>query len=154
HPSVPDVSNATHLSPYQPKNSTHSLELLPHSAMMLNKAQWALTRRKGVKILFHYAWLQSFERNESIHLYANPQQYPGQLYQLPHFFRSTCCTVDGIIRFTKSNYFYFITDLLLNQESDCKTIYFLIKQIRKLRETEIHHIDHPLVGLLVTITPK
>lgn len=150
HPSLPNLTKSRELTVNTDNNRT-SFQFSNKNIMSLNKEQWALINRQHAKILMHYSWLQPFNKKEKIHIYANPRNYPDLRYSAPAYSKSEPWIIDGVLTLNKTNYFNISTDLLFNIANDKQEETFVIKQKRRLREKEIHYIDHPLVGILITI---
>ena len=105
--------------------------------------------RKGVKIIQHGKWIQSVPSRE------NPQKALIQLGESS----STDFQVEGYLSVTKSRFLHFEAKLWLSAITSSSSIntknlgHAVIHESRRMRSKELHYIDHPLFGLLVTIRP-
>lgn len=56
--------------------------------------------------------------------------------------------LQGLIKITKGRYLHVDTDLLLSRPQDSHP--YRIKMHRRMRSNELHYMDHPMAGIIVT----
>lgn len=59
--------------------------------------------------------------------------------------------LDGSVTLVRSRYLHLFIDLIYTDPSQLKSV--RIKQHRRMRSKTLHYIDHPLLGILVSIIP-
>lgn len=99
--------------------------------------------QKRYRLIAHKGWLQTLEtKNEALGVLL----HQGDL--------------EGIVRLSGGKYLHIDTDLLLSKavSSDpslpATLQSFRLKDSSRVRINELHYIDHPLYGMIVTVTPE
>jgi hypothetical protein len=122
----------------------------PRGSWQLTGAKQALTRAGGLTPIIHTAWQQpvySRKSARSSYLKSDRQITPGTPL------------VEGTVKVSVSRYLHVDLDLLLRGApagtgrlpGGFQT--FRFNEHRRMRSRELHYIDHPLMGMLILITP-
>ncbi len=129
-PGEPDTSLAAGLlTPPVSKDITP----LPTAEGALQASAYAL-QKKGLTPLLHLRWQQKVApRSEA----------------KPYWVQTT--DLKGLIKVGLGRYLHLDIDLLLNDPASGEKI--RVTGHRRMRSRELHHLDHPRLGLLVIITP-
>lgn len=107
------------------------VEQLQHSAIAYS------LRKKGFRVLLHQGWRQVIPERNS-----------------PNWLSIESETLNGLLRLTKGRYLHIDTDLLLTPAPttvETTLPQFRIRNHRRMRSGELHHIDHPKLGIIVQI---
>ena len=98
-----------------------------------------ISRSSKYKLLMHTGWLQSVKpRDEAVGVRLTKTIGDNRL--------------DGIVKISVERYLHVNIDLLYQKGSgDFKS--YKMKSKRRIRSKEIHYFDHPLVSVLVLVTP-
>ena len=103
------------------------------------------------------AWRQpGYTRSEARKVYIHTD--------LPNRFRDTDGlgislnhVIEGTLRLSRARYLHLEANLLHHRQVPLDTptegTMFRLQDSRRMRSKEVHYIDHPLVGLLVLVTP-
>ena len=143
-----------------------NLQIMPKSARKLNNLSNKLQNNKGYRVLFHEAWQQQItERNTPAVIIRGGDKIGGHR------------ELEGSIQLRVSRYLHIQTDLWLTsfsssgENSEWPTLPVLpedsrlssntpaidyittFREKRRMRSQELHYIDHPILGLLIIITP-
>ncbi len=135
----------------------NAFQLLNSSEFQLREAAGRLKRSGGYRPLLHIAWRQpGYTRSgaRKVHIHTG----------LPNRFRasgeldvSLSHVVEGTLRLSRARYLHLEADLLHHREIPLDTptdvTTFRLQDSRRMRSKEVHYIDHPLIGLLVLVTP-
>ncbi len=98
-----------------------------------------ISRSSKYKLLMHKGWLQSVKpRDEAIGVRLTKTIGEN--------------TLDGIVKISVERYLHVNIDLLYQKENEGFKSY-TIKSKRRIRSKELHYFDHPLVSVLVLVTP-
>lgn len=159
-----------------------SFERLPTTELVLATAKSILDQSGDYEIVEHVAWRQpGLDENaaRAVRIHGGADYHrstaaaalPGQGYESPDFYGETSGPVtleqlDGTVKITLSQYLHVYTDLVLRKPVVTQTVtagaeaqpinalyQFPIAQHRRMRSKELHYLDHPLLGILVQITP-
>jgi len=142
-PGTPDISKAAHFLgtiPEPTQNnfgdniniSTSAEQMIPLvSKQNLNMGPTAYSlKRKGFLVPLHIAWSQ-----------------PVKSWKSNDWNWVETDDVVGLIRVTRGKFLHLDVDLLLTDRQTGQKI--RIRESRKMRSNEVHHIDHPKLGLIV-----
>jgi len=113
--------------------ASKDITVLPIEGGELQAAARAL-EKKGLKPLLHLRWQQAVAMRES----AKP--YWVQTDKLK-----------GLVKVSLGRYLHLDLDLLLSDEQHEKAIHII--EHRRMRSRELHHLDHPRLGVLAIIKP-
>ena len=120
-----------------------------------------LNTSERYNVLLHQSWQQAGLSNaEAINIQVNSAEIEKK-YEDNQEPKSS---IEGTLKLILGRYLHIHTDLLykrLNQNNIQTTetlnnkvfSEFKIKSQRRMRSKEVHYIDHPLVGILVLVTP-
>ena len=122
----------------------------PGSSLKLTGAKLALNQAGGLSPVIHTAWQQPvYGRNAArpFYLKSDREITPGTP------------VVEGMIKISVRRYLHVDLDLLLRRTTaevatragGFQT--FRFDEHRRMRSKELHYIDHPLMGMLIEITP-
>ena len=152
HPEL-HLNEAVNLMP--PYSGTVSFVQVPSSGFRLN-AEASRLSQDGYQILMHTAWLQQFlgQTSRPIHLYTDQTYSQGD------------SELDGTLTINKDTYFNVNANLILtepmNDLSNTQQVissgdgmaHFTLSETRRMRSNELNYFDHPLMGMLILITPS
>jgi len=153
---------------------TKNFQLLPNSALTLKKEFYMLKKNPEYRVIQHIAWLQQpSNRTQSVHIYGG-NTYQGQQIQVygtreyRPYDPNVTSELDGYISIQLQRYFNVTLNLQLSEPSSrldkitgknifdttqTPLFYFRFNQTRRTRSNELNYIDHPLLGVLLKITP-
>lgn len=126
------------------------IELLPDEQFGLTDAWNHLRNSKNHQPILRLAWLQTdppAERAASIRLHwGNPFTAVSQL-------KSTLVyPVDGSLTLLAGRYLHLDAELIYTQELNGELRSFRLKERRRLRRDELHHVDSPRLGIVARAT--
>ena len=110
-------------------------EALPADEHRLHGAANRLRNQPGYQVIWHEAWQQTLR---------GPASAPT--ISLPLGLRSL--GVEGRIRAYQSRFLHLETDIRLSDPT-----LWRLHESRRLRASEVHYLDHPLLGVIVRIDP-
>jgi len=179
HPPLPATGSALVLKPYQDQDTTDTYELLPKAQWQLENIAAALRKNTGYELLLHQVWRQPITtpaNAQAIHIFAKPsgdyqilESIQAQGFSLDETLVKSIpfdtWKLNGTIAVSKQNYFHINADLILNVAADelgkrhlasdrssGKPLSLHMSQDRRLSRDELYYLDHPVLGVLVTIT--
>ena len=136
--------NTTPLLPQASKNATPlkttissdmtPYHLLPPSSSRLQSDYLRLNKLPDYRVLAHYSWLQPNSSKQTLRLPDTQEQG---------------WTMRGEMRIKKTNYYALNINLLLSKDRPESTV--LLSQYQRLQPNVVYYLDHPHVGMLVTI---
>lgn len=133
----PAFTNAINLS----QMPNEKFKPLPDSQFTLAEAKAKIQKR--YRLITHKGWIQTLApKNEAIAVHLSQ----GDL--------------EGIVRLSGGKYLHIDTDMVLQKhlpndgglQDGLKT--FRMKDSSRIRFNELHYVDHPLYGMIVTVTPQ
>ena len=142
-------------------NSDNIMELTRHDSDALSKHVAKLNQSERYNVLLHKSWQQAGLKNTdaiSIQVDTSGTNKTGsQSQQLES-------SLQGTLKLVLGRYLHIHTDLLYKRfnNSDMQMVSatdgkifseFRIQSQRRMRSKELHYIDHPLLGMLVLVTP-
>lgn len=146
----------------------------PQEALRLGNKAAALNKSGRYKVLKHIAWLQpGLAKEEAIPVRIHAGKNYSSEFKERSFAQSDFSDrklrtnqpaneLDGTIKVILGRYLHVYTDLAYRRPytvsadalgRDRVLADFAIKTHRKMRSSELHYIDHPLLGILVEIRP-
>jgi hypothetical protein len=158
-------------------------QMLSNSDMDLIDLGSVLRGSAHYQVLKHIAWRQpglSKATARPLHIHGGAEFNTQSLYQAPQPMSIDddkpvaelhpplpLRQFDGIVKVVLGRYLHFYTDLIFlhpspssnephtDQQSDTSIsfTYYRVKSHRRMRSRELHYLDHPLLGILVQITP-
>jgi hypothetical protein len=180
HEDGPDLENAVELSTEAPPDG--NFYLLPPTDMDLNSTVARLNKSSHYHVITHIAWKQpglDKAAAKSVHIHGGlnyETQFPERLapntraddneavIESPP--PATLEQVDGTVKIVLARYLHVYTDLIFRKPvtteyeySDGQVLHstFLrdvkVRTHRRMRSRELHYLDHPLLGILIQITP-
>jgi len=162
-PFTPDWSDATPIMPRP--TGAQAISIVPTSEYRLTGAKRRLDRTANrLQPLLHLAWRQpTTSRDKAEWLYL---QVP---FAHPESASTSGMTprLEGAVKVSLSRYLHIDLDLLLREVSAQNAatteyynsldyspfVQYRMQTHRRMRSKELHYIDHPLMGVLVQITP-
>lgn len=152
---------------------------LPASELTLTSAKSVVQNSPNYKLIEHIAWVQpGLDQNaaKAVHIhggaeYRRSSAAPTQDFNSPNLYTGTADPMtleelDGTVKVVLGHYLHVYTDLVLRKPVSTQTydenqqpqrinaLYqFRMQDHRRMRSKELHYIDHPLLGILVQITP-
>jgi hypothetical protein len=165
--------------PWESQEEGKYFHALPPSELMLTTASSILQKSPDYEVIEHIAWRQpglGENAAKAVHIhggseYSRSFAMPTQVYKSPSLYTGTSGSMtleqlDGTVKVVLGQYLHLYTDLVLRkpvytqtfdenqQPRSINALYqFRIQDHRLMRSRELHYIDHPLLGILVQITP-
>jgi len=144
----------------QPENNS-LVNITHHASDALAEYVTKLKNSRQYKVLLHQSWQQTGLSNTDavdIQIDTSAGENTGNDAE------SISSNVQGTIKLILGRYLHIHTDLLYNRLNEeyqpaSPTLnskvfnQFQIKSQRRMRSNELHYIDHPLLGILVLVTP-
>jgi hypothetical protein len=159
-----------------------SFSRLPSTELELATASSILEQSGRYEVIEHLAWRQpGLDESEArpVRIRAGTDYrrstaapvLPGQGYESPDLYGDAAGAVtlpqlDGTVKLALGQYLHLYTDLVLRKPVATANLtagpeaprinalhQFPIEQHRRMRSRELHYLDHPLLGILVQITP-
>ncbi len=106
---------------------------LGSSSKRLSGIASRLSKKAGYTPILHQVWIQTVVSKKN-----------AKLVRLT----SSSTPMDGTIKVSVNRYLHVDLDLLLKTGKS-----YRLQESRKMRSKQIHYIDHPMMGVLVLITP-
>lgn len=119
----------------QPNTLGVGPEALPSDQHRLTGAANRLRNQPGYQVIWHEAWRQSLRGPAS----APTVSLPLELRSLG---------IEGRIRAYQSRFLHLETDIRLTDPTVWR-----LHESRRIRPSEVHYLDHPLLGIIVRIDP-
>lgn len=148
---VPDVARA--LEPFETTPLRNAgIELLPDESFGLAEEWRRLKNSRNHQPILRLAWLQQdppAERGPALHLHW------GQPFtEIAALSAQRVYPVDGFVRLLAGRYLHLETELVYTQaDGDTGELRsFRLKERRRLRRNELHHLDSPRLGILMRAT--
>jgi len=165
---------------YEP---TLSFKALPESEWRLTSEAKKIAKSESRRLMMHKAWVQpGLTQEQAISVHINQPVMAMQetaeseiatAGQISPAATLDSGTLDALIRVSLARYLRVETDLLFTldqppveeslisgpeSESETETIpaprYFHVQELRRrIRSTELHYLDHPVLGMLIMFTP-
>ena len=124
--------------------------LVPGGSLRLSGIEQALKQAAGLTPVIHTAWQQpAYSRNAATPFYLKSDREIAPGTPL----------IEGMVKVSVSRYLHVDLDLLMRGApagaarlpGGFQT--FRFTEQRRMRSGEVHYIDHPLMGMLILITP-
>jgi hypothetical protein len=136
------------LEPYDtPQLRAAGIELLPDESFGLAEAWNRLRNSKNHQPLLRLAWLQKdppAERGASLRLHwGNP------LAPVARAGSAAVYPVDGTVALLAGRFLHLDAEFVYTQELSGELRSFRLRERRRLRRDELHHLDSPRLGVLV-----
>lgn len=139
---------------YEPYETTQlraaGIEMLPDEQFGLVDAWNHLRNSKNHQPILRLAWLQKdppAERGPSIRLHwGNPFTEVSQLKSMLVY------PVDGSVTLLAGRFLHLDAELIYTQELNGELRSFRLKERRRLRRDELHHLDSPRIGIVARAT--
>lgn len=158
-------------------------QILSNADMDLINIDSVLRRSVHYQVLKHIVWRQpglSHDAARPVHIHGGADFSTQSLYRAPQSISMDVDKTvdeiypflplkqfDGSVKVVLSRYLHFYTDLLFlhpystankqhtEEQSDTSNsfTYYRVEGHRRMRSRELHYLDHPLLGILVQITP-
>jgi len=115
-----------------------SWRMLTPAQLTLTGAYQRLRSSSRYRPLLHLGWVQpldSSDRNEPVHVSTATGNAAAQ--------------VNGTVALRRGRYLHADVDLVFNKKSAAARL----TQTRRLRNNELHYLDHPLFGVLISVAP-
>lgn len=146
---IPDVARA--LEPFETTPLRNAgIELLPDDSFGLVEEWNRLRNSRDHQPLLRLAWLQTdppAERGASLRLHwGKPFTNVAQLSAQRVY------PVDGYVTLLAGRYLHLDAEFVHSQELSGELRSFRLKERRRLRRDELHHLDSPRLGVLVRAT--
>lgn len=175
----PRLAGAINLSETLQGDDLHAL---PASAFTLAAAESILADSSGYEVIEHVAWRQpgwDEDNARPVHIHGGAQyQSFGNADMSPRppsdlgypYFESRISTtfeeLDGTVKVLLDRYLHVYTDLVFRAPVAMQAVQdqgplrsgnaiyeYRVQDHRRMRSRELHYLDHPLLGVLVRITP-
>jgi len=115
-----------------------SWRVLTPAQLTLTSAYQRLRSSSRYRPLLHLGWVQpldSSDRNEPVHVATTAGNAAAQ--------------VNGTVALRRGRYLHADVDLVFSKKSAAARL----TQTRRLRNNELHYLDHPLFGVLISVAP-
>jgi hypothetical protein len=151
---------------------------LPSSELSLATAESILQNSSSYEVIEHVAWRQpglGENAAKAVHIQGGPeyrtspvapQGYESSTLYADAPVAQSLKQLDGTVKVVLGQYLHLYTDLVLRRPVTTETLddnqqslrtnalyQFSIQKHRRMRSKELHYLDHPLLGILVQITP-
>lgn len=111
---------------------------------LLQNVYYGLKKSRSYRPLVHLSWVQSARENQ---LSDAVQVYKKTGLQEDY-------EVNGYIRLQRGHYLHLIADLEYAPASaQAEPFVYRLKEKRRIKLNEIHYLDHPKFGVVVTVKP-
>lgn len=170
---LPEVEKAVRLRPETESNRVDAFTRVSKDRWNLLDTNRQLVYSQGYSILYHERWRQPISKTShliplriqgGVYTDLSKPYEPQSLYHrltdqsepsvFPNFdgywLPPHPWTLEGTLSIRRSRYLHADLDLLLQSEDGSLV---RNRQSRRLRTSELHYLDHPLVGALLRITP-
>jgi hypothetical protein len=141
HSSLPDMSHALELGDSGALKAA-GISLLPLEQFGL-AAQWqSLQNAKRFQPVIRLSWIQKDppeERAPALHLRWGESSSAG------------IAPVDGTVSLSAGHYLHLDADLLYTQAVEGGHVSYRLRENRKMRRDELHHLDSPRLGILARV---
>ena len=115
-----------------------SWRVLTPAQLTLTGAYQRLRGSSRYRPLLHLGWVQPLDnsdRNEPVHVATAADNAAAQ--------------INGTVALRRGRYLHADVDLLFSKKSATARL----TQTRRLRSNELHYLDHPLFGVLISVAP-
>jgi hypothetical protein len=167
----------------QEETRLKAFDLLAKSTMTLTDAATRLEKSPRYSVLSHIAWEQpGLAEDKAVSMPISGgtdfrEEYPGrmesrwetdeagQMIEIPG--PASLNELDGSVKLVLGRYLHLYTDLVyrkpviveqLDEETqevlERRTLFDIpVQSHRKMRSRELHYLDHPMIGILIEVTP-
>lgn len=167
----------------QEEKKMKAFELLDKGTLTLTEAASRLDKSPRYNVLSHIAWEQpGLAEEKAVSMPINGgtdfrEEYPGrmesrweadeagQMIEIPG--PASLNELDGSVKLVLGRYLHLYTDLVyrkpviveqLDEETqevlERRTLFDIpVQSHRKMRSRELHYLDHPMIGILIEVTP-
>jgi len=175
----PRLAGATNLSETRQGDALHAL---PAGEFTLGGAQSILADSSGYAVIEHVAWRQpgwNEDNARPVHIHGGARYRsfddaagsPRSASDLGYPYSESRTTttfeeLDGTVKVVLGHYLHVYTDLAFRMPVATQTVQgeglspsgnaiyeYRVQDHRRMRSRELHYLDHPLLGVLVRITP-
>ena len=169
---IPLLKPQTTESKNQDTNTNGVLNITHHESDALSKHVSRLNQSARYNVLLHQSWQQAgLSSSDAISIQINTTDLENTEKDIvPNYQASSMdnqnlqSSLQGTLKLVLGRYLHIHTDLLYKRFNNSTEITpalnntklfseFEIKSQRRMRSKELHYIDHPLLGILVLVTP-
>jgi len=169
---IPLLKSQTTESKKQKSNTNSVLNITHHESDALSKHVSRLNQSARYNVLLHQSWQQAgLSSSDAISIQINTADLENTdknvapNYQISSMDNQNLqSSIQGTLKLILGRYLHIHTDLLYkrfnNSTETTPTLNntklfseFEIKSQRRMRSKELHYLDHPLLGILVLVTP-
>jgi len=154
-------------------NSKLTFKPLSKSNFRLAQENKLLQASDRYRILYHNAWRQPGMDAKTalpVHIKQSFVQDMVPATTVPAYAQQTRAELDGYIRIILSRYLHAEVDLMYTtglpassaytaypgtapQQDIVPPVVYRLQESRRMRSTEVHYLDHPVLGVIVLVTP-
>jgi hypothetical protein len=122
-----------------------SLHWLPARSHTLAQEVARLERRGGYEVLFHQRWIEVLP----------PRRAPRPILIQAGATPGGAARLEGWLQVTSGRYLHFDAELWYQDDADDAGTdrYMVLRESRRMRNGELHYLDHPKLGILVRTGP-
>lgn len=125
--------------------SDKRIKILQDESLRLSSEIRRIEESNEYKVLIHTAWRQPG--------LDKPSSFPVHIATNKQADNDTISYIEGDVTLVMSRYLHVSGNLMLYKESNGGYVPYPISFDRRMRSREKHYIDHPMVGILVLVTP-
>lgn len=148
NPGVPSLVNAIELpSPGEAAAGEKSWRLLPASQLALGGMVQRLRSSAGYRPLLHVGWVQPMDnsdRSPAAHVFSG-MAASGDA--------KSSSQIDGAVAIRRGRFLHGDVDLSFRKIGAAGPVTVRLTTSRRLRSNEVHYLDHPLFGVILSVAP-
>ena len=146
NPGAPALDNAIELA--AASASEKSWRLLPPTELSMGGVMQHLRNSARYRPLLHIGWVQPMDgsdRSPAVHVFSGMAGSGDTPVSSPQ--------INGVAALRRNRFMHVDVDLLLKKNAAAGPITARLDVSRRLRNNEVHYLDHPLFGAIIKVTP-
>lgn len=139
-----DIPDNTKQPAYKPAHTEKRIRYLQKDSLKLSDEIKKIEEGREYKVMLHTAWRQpGLDTTSAFPVHITSSNDGGEAGSY----------VEGDIKLVMSRYLHVSGNLTFYKEQDGGYVPYPVTFNRRMKSREMHYIDHPMVGILVIVTP-
>ncbi len=155
NPGLPALDNTRELAAHSAAPEKNSWRLLPPAEFALGGIYQRLRASSHYRPILHTAWVQPLDNSDrklGVHVYSGMQNEAASAGTDTGVTRK----IDGSVGLRRGRFLHADVDLIYMKAASAtavSTTAVRLVDTRRLRSKEVHYLDHPLLGVIISVNP-
>ena len=155
NPGLPALDNTRELAALSAAPEKSPWRLLPPAELTLGGIYQRLRASTHYRPILHTAWVQPLDNSDrkvGVHVYSGMQNETASTGTDAGVTRK----IDGSVSLRRGRFLYADVDIIYMKaasETTARTTAVRLIDTRRLRSKEVHYLDHPLLGVILSVNP-